>query len=260
MRLSGSWWGYGMGQASEAAGAGGPGSVDPMTIRRLRPPDPITESAPAQVVLSLVTARQEGELRRARVAAEWAAQMRRFGRSALWALPVAAVAIGLNGWFGWPPSGGFEAFRWLLFAQLALAFGLLGVIALTGLLIVTRGRRWALLALLVTIAGVVTLGPVAGLVALDRSALDGGGALVLGVAAVTLAVLGWVALGAAVLASGVLNGSDGGLLIAGAGLAALAAVVGRSFLQVIAAMLLLAAGLGIAWSGSRLTADGQPGS
>jgi len=244
-----------MEQASEAPGAGVPGWDDPLKIRRLRRPEPVSESPPAQVVLSLVAARQESDVRRTRAAAEWAAQLRRFGRSALWALPVAAVALGLNGWFGWPPHGGSEALRWLLLAQLALAAGLLGVIALTGLLIVTKARRWALVALLVTIAGVVTLGPVAGLVAVGkRDGLDAG-ALVLGIAAVTLGVLGLVALGAAVLASGVLNGSDGVLLMAGAGVAVLAALVGQSVLQVIAAMLLLAGGLGIAWTGSRLTAD-----
>ena len=247
-----------MEQASEAPGAGVPGWADPLKIRRLRRPGPVDESPPAQVVLSLVTARQESEVRRARAAAQWAAQMRRFGRSALWALPVAAIALGLNGWFGWPPPGGFEAFRWLLLAQVALASGLLGVIGLTGLLVVTKARGWALVALLVLIAGAVTLGPVAGSVAVgDGAGLDAW-ASVLGFAAVALAVLGLVALGAAVLASGVLNGSDGVLLIAGAGVAALAAVVGQSVLQVIAAMLLLAGGLGIAWTGSRLTAEGQP--
>jgi len=250
-----------MEQASEAPGAGAPGWVDPPKIRRLRRPEPVVESPPAQVVLSLVAARQEGEMRRARAAAEWAAQVRRFSRSTLWALPVAAIALGLSGWFGRPPPGGFQAFRWLVLAQLALASGLLGVIALTGLLIVTKARRWALVALLVTIAGVVTLGPVAGLVAVvDRSGRDGAGVFVVGIAGVVLAVLGWVVLGAAVIKSGLLNGSDGVLLMAGAGAAGLAALVGQSVLQVIAAMLLLAAGLGIAWSGSRLTADGQPGS
>jgi Amt family ammonium transporter len=231
-----------------------------MTIRRVRAPEPESPLPPTQIVQSLVEARREGEVRRARAAVEWAAQIRRFARAAVWALPVAAITLGLNGWFGWPPAGGFEALRWLVLALGALAAGLVGVIGLTGLLITTRGRRWALLALLGTIAGAITLGPVVGLVVVaDRTALAGDWARYLGLAGVALVVFGWLALGAAVLASDVLNGSDGGLLIAGAGVAALAVLVGQSFLQVIAAMLLLAAGLGIGWTSSRLTADGQPG-
>lgn len=254
-------------------GTGAPGGFEAGSapvVRRVRV-RPDGEWPPTESVLSLVASRQEERARRERTVAAWARGVRRFGRVAVWALPVAAISLGLAGWFGWPGQPGREANRWVALTLVTLFAGQLAVIALAGLLVATRGRRWALAGLLATLAGTVATGPVLGLIALapperdgagravlTRAALDGGTARWLGIAGLVLLTLGWLGLGLAVIASGVLNGTDGVLLICGVLLGCLAALLARSFLLAIAAMLLLAAGLGLAFTASRLTADGEP--
>ena len=75
--------------------------------------------------------------------------------------------------------------------------------------------------------------------------------------AVQLAVRAALALGCAVLACGVLKRADGYGLLAAVGVAVLAAYLSWPFLLVVAAMIALAAGLGIAWSAVRLAPDGS---
>jgi membrane protein implicated in regulation of membrane protease activity len=64
-------------------------------------------------------------------------------------------------------------------------------------------------------------------------------------------------LGIAVLASGLFARFDGYLLVVGAGFAVFASWASWQFLLVIAAIVLLAAGLGLAWTASRVTPDGR---
>ena len=72
-----------------------------------------------------------------------------------------------------------------------------------------------------------------------------------------LLVVGWLALGCAVLASSVLNRVDGYLMVCGVGIAIAAAYASLQFLITISAMVLLAAGLGLCCTASRLTPDGR---
>ena len=69
--------------------------------------------------------------------------------------------------------------------------------------------------------------------------------------------VGWLAFGCAVLASGVLNRVDGYLVLCAVAIGVLAAYLSWQFLITVAAMVLLAAGLGLAWTASRLTPDGR---
>ena len=73
-----------------------------------------------------------------------------------------------------------------------------------------------------------------------------------------LLAAGWLCLAVAVLAAGVLNRIDGALLAGTVAVATIAAYAHLQFLVVIAAMLALAAGLGLAFTASRLNPDGVP--
>jgi len=210
----------------------------------------------------------------------WARSMRRFARATVWAVPAAAICFALGGLWGWPtphagPTGQ-SAGTWLVVTLLGLLFGLLGTVSLTALLAATTGRRWALVALLFVAAGTVFFAPVVGLVGLARPSVtsiagqisadaatnleaaffDGSVGRWLGVGGLTLLAVGWLALGCAVVASRVLNRVDGWLVLVAVAVAVGAAYLSWQVVFVIGSMLLLAAGLGLAWSASRLTQDG----
>jgi len=210
----------------------------------------------------------------------WAATLRRFGRLVVWALPLGALLLALSGMWGWPtpttePVGSSPG-TWLVFTVFGLLFALVGVLALTALLATSPGRRWAMLGLGTALAGTVLLVPVLGLMGLARPAMNRldaqlgpqaaaqlesrlfGGSVSrwLGVGGLILLSIGGLALGCAVLASRLLNRIDGYLLFGVVGVVGVAAYQHWQFLVAIAAMLLLAAGLGLAFTASRLTPDG----
>ncbi|GEM_PF-1430186 len=211
----------------------------------------------------------------------WARSMRRFARATVWAVPAAAICFALGGLWGWPTPDegptGQSAGTWLVVTLLGLLFGLLGAVSLTALLAATTGRRWALIALLFVAAGTVFFAPVVGLVGLARPSVtsiagqisrdaatnleaaffDGSVGRWLGIGGLVLLAAGWLALGCAVIASGVLHRVDGWLVLVAVAVAVGAAYLSWQVVFVIGSMLLLAAGLGLAWSASRLTLDGR---
>lgn len=203
-----------------------------------------------------------------------------FARTTVWAMPAAAMCLALAGVWGWPtqvaePSGTSPG-TWLVVTVLGLLLGLVGVLAITALLIATAGRIWALVALLTVLPGTVLLAPVLGIVGVARPSvlrlrlgsdlaadLDGrfvNGAVSrwLGVGGLVLLAVGWFALGCAVLASGVLKRVDGFLIIAAVVIAVLGAYLTWELLLFFASMVLLAAGLGLSWTASRLRAGVIP--
>jgi hypothetical protein len=151
-------------------------------------------------------------------------------RSAVLALPAAALALG---WAaiarvpslaaGVPPPAPAEALR-----LSTLVLGLVGCAGVTAILAGTRGRAAARAGLVATVLGSVGVG--------------GRG----GVLPFILLLAGWCLVGAAVLCSRVLNRGDGALLILGAGALAVGAATGQVAVDLVAALLLLAAGLGLA--------------
>jgi Amt family ammonium transporter len=208
-------------------------------------------------------------------------QSLRFARSATWALPVGAFGFALASLWGWPtPTGGpagLSPAGWLATMLVSLALALLGAVALAALLGATSGRRPAAAALVAMISGTVVFVPVLGLVGIARPAiarlpaqirpqvagsldgwlLDGGVVRWLSVGGLGLLGAGWFLMGCAVLASGILNRTDGVLLIAAVSVAGAAAYQSWQFLLVIAAMIMVAGGLGLAWTAWRLAPDGQ---
>lgn len=179
--------------------------------------------------------------------AVWVWSVRRFARISLWALPLAAVA---HGWatLGVPTGPGELAVH-LVAAWLSLV----AMVAITALLAGSQGRRPAVAGLLLGLAGTVLLLPLA---ALPAGTVPAGtpllpGQVTVAAAAATLAAaVGWFLLGWAVYRSRMLNPADGVLLmLAAASTAAGAFAVDP--LPTVGALLLLAAGMGIAWTGGR---------
>ncbi|MEV6350286.1 hypothetical protein [Actinoplanes sp. NPDC051851] len=180
--------------------------------------------------------------------AVWIWSVRRFARLALWALPAAAV---LYGWFTLgvqvPPGP-------LPVGLLAGWLATISLIALAGLLAGSRTRRCALLGLLTALAGAIVLLPLAALP--DGGAHD---AITLTPAQIDMLVTvgcaagatGVLLLGWAVFRSRLVNPADGILLM----LAAIAIGAGTHAVKpipTVGALLLLAAGMGLAWTGGRL--------
>jgi hypothetical protein len=212
--------------------------------------------------------------------AAWARTLR-FARSATWALPAGAFGFALVGVWGWPkpaagPTGQAPGV-WLVITLISLALTLVGGVALTGLLGATPGRYPAAGALVAMLTGTVVFVPVVGLVGVARPAiaslpaqirpavagdlegrlLDGAVVRWLGGGGLVLLAAGWFVMGCAVLISGVLNRVDGALLMVGVFVAMSAGYLSWQFLLVIAAMIMVAAGLGLAWTAWRLAPDGQ---
>ncbi len=180
--------------------------------------------------------------------AVWIWSVRRFARVALWALPIAAVA------YGWTTFGDVSRPE-QFYAVLAAAWlSLVAMVAITALLAGSRTRRPAVAGLLLGFAGTIMLLP---LIALPPDTALAGGTVpadrvsALGVAAGVATGSGWLLLGWAVLRSRSLNPADGILLM----LAAVSVGAGAFAvdpLPTVGALLLLAAGTGLAWTGGRL--------
>ena len=180
--------------------------------------------------------------------AVWIWSVRRYARVALWALPVAAV---LQGWatLGVAPRPG------PLIVQLVAGWlAMLAMIALAALLAGSRTRRTALAGLVIGLAGATLLLPLAALpagAAPDGSPLPAGQVSTAALIAAAVTGVGWLLLGWAVFRSKLVNPADGILLM----LAALAIGAGPYAIRplpTVGALLLLAAGMGLAWTGGHL--------
>jgi hypothetical protein len=214
--------------------------------------------------------------------ARWALSLRNIARIGLWGLPVAALLFAIGGMWGWPEPGqvpgGQSPGTWLVVTIFAMMLGLFGMIALAALVSPTTGRRWGIAALVFTVIGTVLFAPVTGVIGLARPAVSraenriGGPAAAdlehrlfdssvikwLVVGGLVLLACGWFAAGCAVLACGVLNRVDGFLLLGAVSVAVLGAYLSWQFLLVIAAMMGLAAGLGLSWTACWLSPDWMP--
>jgi Amt family ammonium transporter len=180
--------------------------------------------------------------------AVWIWSVRRYARLALWALPVAAVL------YGWVTLGVDSPPGPLAVGLVAGWLATISLIALAGLLAGSRTRRCALGGLLVALAGATLLLPLA---ALPEDAVVESAPLVAGripaflgtaglITSIGLLMLGW-----AVFRSKLVNPADGVLLM----LAAVTIGSGTSVappVPTVGALLLLAAGMGLAWTGGRL--------
>ena len=180
--------------------------------------------------------------------AVWIWSVRRYARNALWALPAGAAL------YGWSTLGVATPPGPLLVQVTAGWLCTVAMIALAGLLAGSRTRRPAVAGLLVGLAGallwlpLLVLPPGAGIEAAGITAEQVWFASL--VAAGTMGT-GWLLLGWAVLRSKLVNPADGVLLI----LAAVSIGAGSyavNPLPTVGALLLLAAGMGLAWTGSRL--------
>jgi hypothetical protein len=180
--------------------------------------------------------------------AVWIWSVRRFARLALWALPAAAV---LYGWFtlgvNVPPGP-------LPVGLLAAWLATIALIALAGLLAGSRTRRIAMTGLLLALAGATLLLPLAALpeeTAAAAAAMTPEQVPILIESACAVSGAGVLLLGWAVFRSQLVNPADGVLLM----LAAVAIGAGSYAvkpLPTVGALLLLAAGMGLAWTGGRL--------
>jgi Amt family ammonium transporter len=118
------------------------------------------------------------------------------------------------------------------------------MIALAGLLAGTRARRAALAGLLTALGGAAFMLP-------PGASAAGPASSALPSVAAALSGAGWLLLGWAVFRSKLVNPADGILLMLAA-LALGAGVHARQPLPTVGALLLLAAGTGLAWTGARL--------
>ena len=201
--------------------------------------------------------------------------LRRFARMALWSLPAGALCVALGAAGGWPTSAAPTTGNprtWFVLTLVGLILTVLGVVALAALLGPTPGAWWAAAGLVAMVAGSLLLAPVLALVGLVRpvgpdlgegivpvleaQVLDSATARWLGVLGLVLIAVAGLALGCGVLATRILNRTDGWLILVAVTLAVTGAYVGWQFLLVLAGMALLAASLGLAWTASRLTPDG----
>jgi hypothetical protein len=178
----------------------------------------------------------------------WIWSVRRYARVALWALPLAAML------YGWSTLGVSTPPGPLAVLLLAGWLAMISMIALTALLAGSRTRRVALAGLLIGLAGWSLLLPLA---ALHTGEVPAGSPLTAGqlhLAALIAAAItgsGWLLLGWAVFRSKLVNPADGVLLM----LAAVSIGAGSYAIKplpTVGALMLLAAGMGLAWTGSRL--------
>jgi hypothetical protein len=215
----------------------------------------------------------------------WAGSLRAFARIAIWCLPAAALALALSTIFGWPKANRSTSLvspgTWVLFTLIGLALWAAGVTALAALAAGTRTRPWGFVAVPAAITGAVAISPAVGIAGLARPVisqatqsvqndsriadvasaiqtqlLSGTGRLLLVTGGVLLAISA-VAVAGAVLGSRVLSGHDAWLIIAALLLTGGAAYLSWDFLYPLAAMVLLAGTLGLAYTVSRIAPDGS---
>ncbi|WP_041840788.1 hypothetical protein [Actinoplanes friuliensis] len=180
--------------------------------------------------------------------AVWIWSVRRYARVSLWALPIGA------GLYGWTTLGVATPPGPVLVELAAGWLCAIAMIGLAGLLAGSRTRRSAVAGLLIGMAGFMMLLPLA---ALPDGAGPAGTPLsadqvhTASLVAAAVTGTGWLLLGWAVFRSKLVNPADGILLM----LAAVSIGAGSYAvrpLPTVGAILLLAAGMGLAWTGSRL--------
>jgi hypothetical protein len=178
----------------------------------------------------------------------WIWSVRRYARLALWALPAAALL------YGWTTLGIDTPPGPLIVVLAAGWLAAIAMIALAGLLAGSRTRRSALTGLLLGLAGLMLALP---LEALPPGTAAAGSPLTVeqlrtaSFVAAALMGAGWLLLGWAVFRSKLVNPADGVLLMLAA-MAIGAGTYARQPLPTVGALLLLAAGTGLAWTGGRL--------
>jgi hypothetical protein len=180
--------------------------------------------------------------------AVWIWSVRRYARVSLWALPVGAAL------YGWSTLGIATPPGPVVLQLLAGWFCAVAMIGLAGLLAGSRTRRSALAGLLIGMAGFAMLLPLAALPAgtgADGAGLSAAQVHTASLVAAAVAGTGWLLLGWAVFRSKLVNPADGVLLMLAAGSIG-AGSHAVSPLPTVGALLLLAAGMGLAWTGSRL--------
>jgi hypothetical protein len=183
--------------------------------------------------------------------ATWAWSLRRFARAAVWVLPGYAIVYGSVTLVG---SGSAPFLTQHRPAHLlgwigALWLGLLGVMAVASLLVAARSRMIATAGLLVAIAGTMLLLPFGGLP--DDTAAFGTAGRVIAISGGVLYSLGWWLTGLAVFRSGVFSRADGTLLMIAAPLLGVGGLLVAA-LHSLGAVLVLTAGIGVAWRAGRL--------
>lgn len=180
--------------------------------------------------------------------AVWIWSVRRYARLALWALPAAALLL------GWTTLG-IDTPPGPLVVELAAAWlSLVAMIALAGLLAGSRTRRSALTGLLLGVAGFLIALPVAALppgVAAAGSPLSAETMRLVVLIGAACSGAGWLLLGWAVFRAKLVNPADGILLMLAATSIG-AAPLTKEPLPTVGALLLLAAGTGLAWTAGRL--------
>jgi hypothetical protein len=207
----------------------------------------------------------------------WARTVRRFARVNVWGLPLATACFALAGMWGWPKASSPAPAAWLAVDVVGLVLTLVAFMGLAALFAPTPARRWSLVGLYAMVCGAIFIAPVLGLLGVARPSLtretkaigantaanlrnalfDATVSRWLGVCGLVLAAVAWFALGCAVMASGLFNRNDGFLFLGADAIAVAGAYVSWQFLLVIAAMVALAASLGVAWTATRLAADGR---
>lgn len=182
--------------------------------------------------------------------ASWSWSLRRAARVAVWLLPGYAIVYGsvtLVGSGSAPflvdPRPGYRL-GWLV----AMWLGALAVLAVTGLLVASRSRVGAAAGLVVHLAGMVLLVSSGGLPDAASAGISG---QVIALAGGALYSLGWWLTGLALFRSGAFNPADGVLLMIAAPLLGAGGLL-ASALHSLGAMVVLAAGIGIAWRAARL--------
>jgi hypothetical protein len=200
----------------------------------------------------------ESEPQPAATDASWAWSLRRFARNAVWVLPGSAIVYGFVTFIGdgaAPVSANGRSLPLVIWV-VAIWLSLLGLMALTGLLVTARSRGTATAGLLIALAGAMLMLPFAGLPEQTPAYAGAGRALALvGASGYTV---GWLLAGWAVLHSGVFSYSDGWLLMFAAPMIGIGGLL-FGLLQTLGAFLVLAAGIGVAWRAGRLVpAVGRP--
>jgi Amt family ammonium transporter len=199
----------------------------------------------------------------------WIVRTRTFARAGVWAIPAAAVAIAVASVWGVPRAGhpptGASPGSWLVLTAFGLALGLIGLTALAVLLVPTPGRGWGLAGLVTAVFGTVLVAPVLGVVGLARPAVGrlgdpvaaafdadlGAGPVLrwLGIGGLLLLSVAWTLIALAVIGSTVFNRVDGYLILGAVGVGLISVFLPT--LLALAALILLAAGIGIAWTATR---------
>jgi Amt family ammonium transporter len=180
--------------------------------------------------------------------AVWIWSVRRYARLALWALPAAALL------YGWTTLGIETPPGPLVVLLVAGWLATIAMVALAGLLAGTRTHRAALAGLLIGLSGTLLMLPLA---AMPPGTAPAGSPvtvpqlqLVEVIAAAAIGT-GWLLLGWAVFRSRLVNPADGVLLMLAAATIGAGSHVERP-LPTVGALLLVAAGTGLAWTAGRL--------